>query len=577
MSTKRILALVLGASAVVVLIVVGIMVTMGSKTISIGENLQPTQTPHPELAIGSARISEWDGMVQVFVPAGDFEMGIAGGAVNERPVHQVYLDGYWMDQTEVTNEMYGQCVVDKACRPPERWSSATRTAYYDNPEFSDYPVIHVDWDQAKAYCEWADRRLPSEAEWEKAARGPSGFDYPWGNQPPAVGYLNYNDAVGDTTPVGAYPRGSSPYNVYDLAGNVFEWVNDCFGSGYYRFSPTQNPLGPATCNHQHRVFRGGYSWQRQAHESPGIADRLNNLNTASSADLGFRCAQSAQDGDTSLPVLRGEYMGQGLPGGQSVPFTPEVFSLQGAYGFQLHSSLYFSLDGKHALFADQSLETHEIVPMSMQQLPNGIWSVPQEISLPERSEEIPWQISPSLPPRLYAYTDRLPFDVEGDYPVEGLWFVDWLGQSWSQPYPVEELKMNAGGGLVYFSAEIERGMGGEDIYTLVIGQESHPEPGNLGAVINTTAEEHVVFVPEDAGYLIFYRYDPTESANRGLFVSFRDQGEGWKTPIKLDDELGLRGTGFDVSASPDGKFLFILDRSVGVYWVEASYLAHLNQ
>jgi len=121
----------------------------------------------------------------VYVPAGRFWMGSEDGDpdafYNEKPQHEVNLDAFWIDRTEVTNAQYRRCVDDGPCSPPSRSISYDRDNYYDNPEFDDYPVIYVDWNQAKAYCTWADKRLPTEVEWEKAARGTDRRIYPWGN------------------------------------------------------------------------------------------------------------------------------------------------------------------------------------------------------------------------------------------------------------------------------------------------------------------------------------------------------------------------------------------------------------
>jgi formylglycine-generating enzyme required for sulfatase activity len=258
--------------------------------------LEPTQTPHPALRAGSTRISEKDGMTMVYVPAGDFVMGSRTGYPTSRPSesprHTVYLDAFWIDQTEVTNRMYAQCVANGTCTPPARSSSETRPDYYGNSDYDDYPVIYVDWHQANDYCAWAGRRLPTEAEWEKATRGADGQEYPWGSATPDPTLLNYDGNVGDTTAVGSYPDGASPYGALDTLGNVIEWVADCFDYGYYRHSPRQNPTGPTLCEHQHRTTRGSCSWARLVHERIGAADRTNDRANAAYPDRGFRCAIS---------------------------------------------------------------------------------------------------------------------------------------------------------------------------------------------------------------------------------------------------------------------------------------------
>ncbi len=168
-------------------------------------------------------------------------MGSEEGDEDEQPVHEVTLDAFWIDRTEVTNAQFAGCVADGACQPPSETSSSTRDPYYGNDEFADYPVIYVSWNDASEFCEWAGGRLPTEAEWEYAARGPESFTYPWGNNGPSTSLLNFDTNVGDTSEVGSYPDGASWVGALDMAGNVWEWVNDWYDSGYYQNSPGENP------------------------------------------------------------------------------------------------------------------------------------------------------------------------------------------------------------------------------------------------------------------------------------------------------------------------------------------------
>ncbi len=264
----------------------------------------PTSGPAPTLGVGATLVSQQDGMTLMYVPLGKFRMGSnrADSSDDQKPEHEVLLTGFWIDQTEVTNWMYSLCVSAKVCQPPYRSSSDMRESYFGNPEFDNYPVVYVSWDQARDYCEWAGRRLPTEAEWEKAARGADGRLYPWGNSAAAANRLNFadsstafdyrdetvNDGYADTSPVGVYLDGASPYGVLDMAGNVWEWVADWYAADYYLVSPDHNPQGPGAG--ERRVLRGG-SWNNgiismrvinRAHSGPGGASNFS----------GFRCAMT---------------------------------------------------------------------------------------------------------------------------------------------------------------------------------------------------------------------------------------------------------------------------------------------
>ncbi len=254
---------------------------------------QPTKTsiPTPTLGIGSTIASAKDDMVLVYVPAGKFLMGSGDGNSDEKPIHTVNLDAFWIDQIEVTNAMYAKCVADDgACKEPTNASSYTHPSYYNNSGFSNYPVLYVDWNMAKAYCSWADRRLPTEAEWEKAARGTEALTYPWG-EGIDCDKANYSGrCVGDALPVKSYPNGFSPYGAYDMAGNVWEWVNDWYDKNYYASSPESNPLGPNLLDGGSRVLRGG-SWGSSGYV---VRSALRNgvFPTNTNSNIGFRCARS---------------------------------------------------------------------------------------------------------------------------------------------------------------------------------------------------------------------------------------------------------------------------------------------
>src|SRR5512134_171465 len=243
-------------------------------------------------------------MPQVYIPAGTFRMGgmDVRRAANEIPEHDVTLDAFWMDQLEVTNAMYALCVDAGDCTPPQDFKSQRRAKYFNNAEFNDYPVIYVTWGQAKAYCEWAGRRLPTEAEWERAARGDDWRTFPWGEDKADGLRANYNMLIGDTSRVGTYPLGASPFGVLDMAGNVAEWTNDFYKSNYYSVAELVNPIGPLTSSNLFRVVRGGSLGDAEINiRVPKRSSVLGSDLSATtgllispgnaSPRIGFRCAQ----------------------------------------------------------------------------------------------------------------------------------------------------------------------------------------------------------------------------------------------------------------------------------------------
>jgi len=246
-----------------------------------------------------------DGMI--FISAAEFQMGCDsnhnGGyfcSVDELPLHNVYLNAFYIDQYEVSNNQYSACVAAGACAAPASNSSYMRSSYYGNPTYGDYPVINIAWNNALNYCDWVGKRLPTEAEWEKAARGNTPRSYTWGDGIPNCDLVNFFDmisgsyCVGDTASVFDYPLGVSPYSVFNLAGNVYEWVNDWYLSDYYSAcaSGCTDPLGPAEGTY--KVIRGG-SWL-QTDFSLRTAGRRSNFSPSNTSnEIGFRCALDADD------------------------------------------------------------------------------------------------------------------------------------------------------------------------------------------------------------------------------------------------------------------------------------------
>ena len=229
-----------------------------------------------------------DNAEMVFVPAGEFTMGSNDGSDDEKPVHTVYLDAFWIDKLEVTNALYKKCVDAGKCPKPGDTSSNTRKTYYGDSQYDNYPVIYVSWNDARAYCDWAGKWLPSEAEWEKAARGTDARTYPWGNEFDARKLNSSEGNRNDTTQAGMFTAGASPYGALDMAGNVWEWTADWYDENYYTNSPRNKPAGPSSG--QYRVLRGGALYNTSG--SARAADRLSGAPANFFNFVGFRCARS---------------------------------------------------------------------------------------------------------------------------------------------------------------------------------------------------------------------------------------------------------------------------------------------
>lgn len=270
------------------------------------ENIAKESLP----TMGSNRTYKVDGMDQVYVPAGEFIMGstdleakitIGGGrAYPEIPQHTVSLEGFWIDKFEVTNGQYAACVDAGVCKPPFVSNSNSYAKYYNNSQFSNYPVIWVSWYQARGYCDWVGRRLPTEAEWEKAARGTDGQKYPWGNEPVSgqranfcdkncprkIANSNFDDGFMELAPVGSFPAGVSPYGAMDMSGNVSEWTSTLIRPYPYVATDGRENLEVTG----ERVWRSspwsnGFWWLRSSvryHSVPGYQRDV----------LGFRCAST---------------------------------------------------------------------------------------------------------------------------------------------------------------------------------------------------------------------------------------------------------------------------------------------
>jgi len=295
----------------------------GNKPSQSGPSTEPTPTAGP--ALGDARLRASDDMDMVYVPAGEFSMGSdyeetayarwlckqyfgkdasaicqASSFGDESPAHLVTLKSFWIDRTEVTDGQYQKCEQAGACTPPADVSPFFGSSHHGDPEYSEHPVTWITRDQAGDYCRWAGARLPTEAQWEYAARGPESRLFPWGDDfdDTRLNYCDANcvggrndpavdDGYAETAPVGSYPSGASWVGALDMAGNVREWVADWYG--YYTADPQIDPTGPPTGE---TVIPHGGSWL----DLPNLirsANRGGDPPDYSRHNVGFRCAMDA--------------------------------------------------------------------------------------------------------------------------------------------------------------------------------------------------------------------------------------------------------------------------------------------
>lgn len=245
---------------------------------------------------GETMLSNIDGMELIYISAGKFDMGSESGNLNESPVHTVSLNGYWLDRTEVTNEMFVRFLNAEGNKQeggstwldpidPLVWVFEKDGAWQTLPGKEKYPIVNVSWYGAKSYCVWAGRDLPTEAQWEYAAKGTDSHRFPWGNDAPDCNQARFSGCGNTPVETGYLLQGSNRWGIFDLAGNVAEWINDRYAADYYQKSPQVDPPGPI--NGYYRVIRGGYwastylALQTSHRDWAGADERINSV--------GFRC------------------------------------------------------------------------------------------------------------------------------------------------------------------------------------------------------------------------------------------------------------------------------------------------
>ncbi|MBI5824747.1 MAG: SUMF1/EgtB/PvdO family nonheme iron enzyme [Chloroflexi bacterium] len=230
------------------------------------------------------KTSALDGMAQVYVPEGNFLMGKGETRKNaDSPLHIVLLDAFWMDKYEVSNAMYLKCIQAGKCT-----ELVSDNINYQNWIYRNHPVTYVTWGQANAYCQWAGRRLPTEAQWEKAARGTDGRPYPWGGEAPNARLANFSASmIHELVSIYRYPLGASPYGALNMSGNAREWVADWYGEDYYLTTPYANPTGPETGT-EHSLRSGSYNEDKN---EIVVTARYRHEPQSAGLSRGFRCAE----------------------------------------------------------------------------------------------------------------------------------------------------------------------------------------------------------------------------------------------------------------------------------------------
>lgn len=303
MNNKQLVAGVIACFAISVLLLL-VIVWEIKKSIDHDANIRKIQAKTKQVTIDDNRdfsvyetLMGNDNREMILIPEGVFTRGSDSGGIDEKPQAEIYLDAFFIDKYEVTVEAYN--VFRRAADYVEP-SVPFFQGDYNVLKTPKFPVVGVSWNDAYNYCAWSGKRLLKEAEWEKAARGTHGLVYPWGNKvlPKRANISGTADGFEYMAPVGSFPMGRSVYGVYDMAGNVSEWVDDWYHQFYYQKSPLMNPEGPEPT--KNRVFRGG-SWDARKVDirsakrfaaSPGRKDSI----------VGFRCGQSVnKDAPTSKP------------------------------------------------------------------------------------------------------------------------------------------------------------------------------------------------------------------------------------------------------------------------------------
>ena len=591
----------------------------------------------------------------LLVPAGEFEMGdnFNEGLPDERPVHKVYLSDYYIGKYEVSNEEYTKFIDDGGYKNSSFWKTGgfgefgSQPLYWDNntdadprdgrrgttfykgrhvhgggvPGHKSFPVNGVSWYEAMAYCSWLSSktghtyRLPTEAEWEKAARGSYEHNrdnpelghqrrYPWGDDldNSYSNFWNSGDPFDNgTTPVGYYngskqgsyqtKNNASPYGAYDMAGNVFEWCLDWYvrsdkedphSSIDYqeRYSqgvvvdPRGPSLGDEVCLRSSDWHHNAISGKDRYYHNPRSAFRNCDPPNWRGANFGFRCLK-----EVDVSILKGSYLGQTPPGMIPEIFAPGIISTEAAEGCS-----YFSKDGSLFLFVRARSDQDGIFIMEQKE---GVWSKPRLASF--SAGRYDWDFTLAPDGKTVLVSSGRPIQ-KGESQVKDyyIWMTERIGAVWSEPKLLPS-PVNTGhhdsypcvteDGTLYFFSRRDGGMGLGDIYKSRKTNGQYTKVENLGAPVNTENHEVDPFVVPDASCMIFSSNRPGGYGKDDLYITFRKKDGSWTEPVNMGDKINSPFLEYIPSISPDGKYFFFTTNKSGnrdIYWVDAKIIERLK-
>jgi hypothetical protein len=464
---------------------------------------------------------------------------------NEKPYHMVYLDAFYVDKFEVTQAEYNECVKSSKCRANKKFDGFTGDRQ---------PVVGVSWEDAKTYCAWAGKRLPTEAEWEKAARGTDGRIYPWGNTI-ETNKANYDETVVKTREVGRFPAGASPYGVLDMVGNTWQWVSDWYQENYYSQRPGKNPHGPDSGSY--RVLRGG-CW----YNFTGTMRVSERFSTAPSDQLnhrGFRCARDILNNDVKLADLRKQ--------NKTTNFDKEPPS----FGAPEH----INNDVKLADLRKQNKMTNfDKEPPS--------FGAPEHIGSNVNSKYTDTHPVISADGQTLYFTSDRP----GGFGKQDGWFSKKIAGEWTKAVnmgPSFNTADNEGPDCftadeqtMYFTCcDRPGGMGMCDICVTTREGDHWTKPKNLGSPINTKYNESNASIAPDGRTLYFISTRPGGRGPHDIWYSNKDGQGNWMKPKNIGPVIGTRKNEINVFMYWDGRTLFFASDGHGGFGQADLFMSNL--